>query len=183
MAVVADEQWEKLGKLLIARRVELGFPRRAAFVRHHGLSQGQQRTIEDIENGRRSNYEEATRAYVERLYDWETGSIDRVLRGEAPVAAASSREAAAASQSSGFVARIPPAVDMLPEDVQAHLLEGIWLAIRSHLGASQPQATPESDQERGRQLEALLAEIDAAQGLASSQRNRIKRWTRDLIDP
>lgn len=74
--------WERLGRLLVARRVGLGFTRRAAFARHHGLSHT--RTVDDIENARRTNYEPATIAQVEQLYRWTPGSIQSVLAGGDP---------------------------------------------------------------------------------------------------
>jgi hypothetical protein len=77
-------EWTRLAEHLIARRVELGHPRRPSFYREHEMSSGQQRTIEDIENARRTNYAPSTRAWVEQVYRWQVGSIRSVLAGGDP---------------------------------------------------------------------------------------------------
>ncbi len=76
--------WARLADRLISRSAELryGGKRRAAFARDHGLSHT--RTIDDLENARRTNYEDATLADVERIYRWKPGSIKAVLAGGEP---------------------------------------------------------------------------------------------------
>jgi hypothetical protein len=74
--------WVRLGKLLLARRVELGYPNMAAFGRQHELRHT--RTLSDIEKGRRDNYGPATIAHVEQLYRWRPGSVASVLAGGEP---------------------------------------------------------------------------------------------------
>ena len=74
--------WRRLGDLLLARRVELGFPKRAAFARHLGLSHD--RTLSDIELARRRNFDRTTLLFIERSYGWENGSIAAVLAGGEP---------------------------------------------------------------------------------------------------
>jgi hypothetical protein len=80
---VADaDAWQRLAQLLIRRRVELGFPRRTEFARHHGLSHD--RNLSDIEKCRRTNYSDPMLAQFEQLYGWEAGSIEAVLAGGDP---------------------------------------------------------------------------------------------------
>lgn len=77
-----DDPWKRLGQLLIARRVELGFKTRAAFARHHNLSHD--RGISAIENAERQNFSPATIASLEMQYGWEPDSIYTVLAGGDP---------------------------------------------------------------------------------------------------
>jgi hypothetical protein len=77
-----DDPWVRLGQLLVARRVELGYRTRAAFARHHGLSHD--RGISAIENAERKNFSPATIASLELQYEWEPGSIEAVLGGGDP---------------------------------------------------------------------------------------------------
>jgi hypothetical protein len=78
------QDWNRLAALLVARRAELGYPGkgRAAFARARNLSHT--RTIDDLENARRTNFEPATLAQVEQVYGWKTGSITAVLAGGEP---------------------------------------------------------------------------------------------------
>lgn len=77
-----DEAWQRLGALLIAARVGLGFPRREAFARQLGLSHS--RTLADIENAKRRDFAKSTLASIEHWYGWKTGSIRAVLAGGDP---------------------------------------------------------------------------------------------------
>lgn len=97
--------WERLGRLLVARRVELGYKRRAAFARAHNLSHT--RTIDDMENARRTNYERGTLAEVEQLYGWEPGSIESVLAGGEP----KPRPGVVAPHAAGEQGRVNPSND------------------------------------------------------------------------
>lgn len=74
----AMQDWSRLGKLVIARRVNLGFNTRGEFAELLGLTT---RVLGDIETGRRDNYDRATIAKLERALSWETGSVDRILDG------------------------------------------------------------------------------------------------------
>lgn len=73
--------WARLAARLIDRRAELGYGgrQRAAFARDRGLSHT--RTIDDLENQRRTNFDAATLAQVERIYGWKSGSVAAVLAG------------------------------------------------------------------------------------------------------
>lgn len=77
-----DAAWQRLGELLLARRVELGWRRRAPFARHLGLTHD--RTLADIELARRKNFDQATLLFLERGYGWEPNSIKAVLAGGEP---------------------------------------------------------------------------------------------------
>lgn len=80
---MTDDAWKRLGELLVARRVDLGHPRRLTWARDVlGLSND--RIQSDLENGRRSNYDNATLAQVEQQYQWAPGSIRAVLGGGDP---------------------------------------------------------------------------------------------------
>lgn len=80
---MADEAWKRLGQLLVQRRTELGYPKRLPWVRDVlGLSND--RIQSDLENARRDNYDQATLYLVEQQYQWEPGSIEKVLAGGQP---------------------------------------------------------------------------------------------------
>ncbi len=81
--VATSDGWERLASALIARRVALGFHRRSDFVRARNLKHS--RTVDDLENGRRANYEPSTIAHMELAYRWAPGSFVRVMNGEAAV--------------------------------------------------------------------------------------------------
>lgn len=81
------EPWRRLGEQLVARRVALGWTRRAAFARDKGLPND--RLLFDLENAKRTNYDAATYAVVEQAYEWATGSVREVLRGGQPTVLAS----------------------------------------------------------------------------------------------
>jgi transcriptional regulator with XRE-family HTH domain len=80
----ADEglaDWPRLGRYVVARRVELGHRQRPEFAEALGISV---RVLGDIERGRRGNYDPATIAALENVLGWETGSAERVVRGGEP---------------------------------------------------------------------------------------------------
>lgn len=80
---MTDDRWSRLGALLEARRLELGFPRRLPWARDVlGLSND--RIQSDIEKSRRTNFDAATLAQVEQQYEWAPGSIQAVLNGGDP---------------------------------------------------------------------------------------------------
>ena len=81
--MAADERWQRLGDMLLNRRVELtGDTNREAFARKAGLRYS--RSLFDIENGKRDNYGPAMLAQLEQVYRWEAGSINAVLAGGQP---------------------------------------------------------------------------------------------------
>lgn len=77
------DHWQRLGRLLIERRVELGYPRRLTWARET-LRLSNDRILSDLERARRTNYDPATLAQVERMYQWAPGSIRAVLAGGEP---------------------------------------------------------------------------------------------------
>lgn len=77
-------EWSRLATLLLHRRVQLGFPNRARFVRDRDLTQSQARVLLDMERGNRRNFSDATKAVMEQAYKWTPGSIDAVLAGGDP---------------------------------------------------------------------------------------------------
>lgn len=77
----APPGWERLGHYVVARRVELGHRQRPTFADASGMSV---RILGDIELGRRGNYDPTTIAALENALGWETGSVQRVLRGGEP---------------------------------------------------------------------------------------------------
>lgn len=79
---VPMSDWERLGRYVIARRVELGFRQRPEFSAAVGITS---RVISDIENGRRSNFDPVTIAALEKALGWETGSVHRVAAGGEPL--------------------------------------------------------------------------------------------------
>lgn len=75
--------WAALGRLLMARRVQLdpAWTNRKLFAEDNQLSR-QYRTISDIETGRRDDYSAPILALIERAYRYETGSIARYLQND-----------------------------------------------------------------------------------------------------
>lgn len=82
ITLMALEAWERLGELLVARRVELGFPNRTKFAKAKGLKDT--RILAAVENVERQNFEAATIALMEHTYEWAPGSIRSVLAGGEP---------------------------------------------------------------------------------------------------
>lgn len=70
--------WERLGNLVIARRIELGYRRREDFGRDAGLSE---RVLGDIESGRRESYHARTLLALQAALRWKQGSVDAILAG------------------------------------------------------------------------------------------------------
>ena len=75
------QDWNRLGKYVVARRVKLGYDVRMGFA---SAAQITTRVLSDIENGRRGNYDQVTVAKLEDALGWQTGSAIRVLEGGEP---------------------------------------------------------------------------------------------------
>lgn len=73
------DNWQRLGDALIRRRGQIGYPRRAAFVRAKNVSKSNARILAAIENNERQSYDRETLIYFEDLYELETGSIRKVI--------------------------------------------------------------------------------------------------------
>lgn len=71
-----DESWQRLGRALIARRVDLNpkYKSREAFARATGMDY---RVLFDIENARRTNFGPTTIARIERAYRLAGGSMEK----------------------------------------------------------------------------------------------------------
>lgn len=76
------EAWERLGEMLVRRRLELDprYRNRRTFTREHAPDL--YRIVNDIELGRRDNYEPATLAAIEAAYSLPAGTIGRLLDGQ-----------------------------------------------------------------------------------------------------
>ena len=76
-----EESLGHLGRTIVARRTELGYPTRQAFADEVDLTY---RVLTDLENGNRM-VGPKTYASIEKALRWAPGSVGRVLRGEEPV--------------------------------------------------------------------------------------------------
>lgn len=72
---------KRLGRLVIARRTELGMRTTKALAEQADLSP---RMLGDVENGRRENFSAGAKAQIERALQWQPGSIDAALAGDNP---------------------------------------------------------------------------------------------------
>jgi hypothetical protein len=85
--------WERLGALLIQRRIEIS-PRyrvRTLFASDVGLNW---RLLYDIERHKRDSFTDETLAAIEVAYQWRKGSVASVLAGGDPVPADAGHPAA-----------------------------------------------------------------------------------------
>ncbi|WP_203823151.1 helix-turn-helix transcriptional regulator [Paractinoplanes ferrugineus] len=73
--------WQRLGKLVIARRVELNLRTREALAETSGVGL---RTIGDLETGRREKYHPNTIAAIEEALQWEPGALQAAADGGQP---------------------------------------------------------------------------------------------------
>lgn len=74
------EAWERLGRLLVSRRVQLdpAYRNRQKFIAATGLHE---RLVSDLENARRFSYRTATMDAVEAAYGLAAGGLERALQG------------------------------------------------------------------------------------------------------
>lgn len=80
----SQDAWGRLGRLMRARRVELGGANRSKYLNDRGLTQSQYRLLMDMENGKRENFEQSSIDLVEYIYEWEPGSVTTILKGGRP---------------------------------------------------------------------------------------------------
>jgi transcriptional regulator with XRE-family HTH domain len=73
--------WERLGKYVVSRRVQLRYKTRQPFADALGISL---RTLGDLETGRREKYEPNTIAALENALGWAAGSVDDIVAGGEP---------------------------------------------------------------------------------------------------
>lgn len=128
--------WQQLGTRLIEARVRLGHPKRAEFARQLGLDND--RTLADLEKGRRTNYLPSTLAQAEKWYGLAPGNIQELLNGELP------RYLEPTVGGPGQAGR--PALNILDEvkqgmtaeqvaELEARLVAEAWKARREIMGA------------------------------------------------
>lgn len=72
--------WDALAQAVVARRVELGYGTRTAFIE---ASQIGARTVGDLETARRTSYTRSTMARLEQALQWPMGRAAAILRGDA----------------------------------------------------------------------------------------------------
>jgi transcriptional regulator with XRE-family HTH domain len=77
---MADENWERLGDYVVARRIALGMRDRRALAAATGVTD---RTLGKVETGKRVSA--STLAALENQFSWAPGSCRQVLAGGEPV--------------------------------------------------------------------------------------------------
>ena len=75
------DRWTRLGRLIRAERVHLGYRTLGAFAHAAGVSRG---TISNLERGTRDRYQPETVAAVEAVLGWQAGSVVKILGGGKP---------------------------------------------------------------------------------------------------
>lgn len=78
---VAHRRWSNLAEHVTTQRANLGYSI-AQLSAVSGLSTS---TLDSIEHNRKSNYDPATLATLERSLRWATGSVERALKGLDPI--------------------------------------------------------------------------------------------------
>lgn len=73
--------WHRLARFVVNRRVQLGYRHQKDFAEASGIKI---RTLNNIENARRTGYAADTLAMLEQALGWEPGSVDTVLEGGDP---------------------------------------------------------------------------------------------------
>jgi transcriptional regulator with XRE-family HTH domain len=71
--------WRRLGEEVERRRGQLGFGSRREFAEKTGFAE---KTLGDVENGRRDTYSPVTISRLEAALRWPAGAVDAILRGE-----------------------------------------------------------------------------------------------------
>jgi transcriptional regulator with XRE-family HTH domain len=77
---VVNNRWDRLAELVTAQRAYLGYSI-AQLAAVSGLSTS---TVDSLEHARKSNYDPATIATLERALRWKPGSVERALKGLEP---------------------------------------------------------------------------------------------------
>lgn len=73
--------WQRLGHLVLARRLELKHRTRESLAASAGISP---RTLGDIEKGRKESYDRSTIVSLENALGWTLGSIKAIVEGGGP---------------------------------------------------------------------------------------------------
>ena len=115
VATVDGDAWLRLGELLRQRRVQIaGHGNRTQFARDKGLPND--RTLFDLEKGRRNNYSAAQLDLMEIVYGWTPGSIRAVLAGGEPTPLPEIADVKVATPESDKRTELRLLVEQLPED-------------------------------------------------------------------
>jgi transcriptional regulator with XRE-family HTH domain len=80
LATVPHRRWDHLAQQATAQRAYLGYSI-AQLAAISGLSTS---TLDSIEHNRKTSYDPATLAALERALRWASGSVDRILKGFEP---------------------------------------------------------------------------------------------------
>lgn len=120
MSEPVSNEWQRVARLVIRRRVDLGYHQQSEFASSAGLSI---RTLNNIENSRRQSYDGSTIALLERGLEWEPGSIDAILAGGEPAIHVAAAAGDDVTIPRATLARIADAVDALRAELEAALDE------------------------------------------------------------
>jgi hypothetical protein len=185
-----DSAWQRLGELLIRRRVEINpsYAKRSTFCTDTGLDY---RVVADIEKARRTNFSRAVIVQLEAGYQLSRGNIERILRG------GDLEPAEPVAQVSGVRFEAPSA----PHRQDSVIISGGGATQAITVDPSEPEPDPETilgplnDQEvivwalrnvrwqaRVAAIEAMRAGIKVAQDANAARRRRTPRPKPSLPD-
>jgi transcriptional regulator with XRE-family HTH domain len=82
---MSSGEWKRLGQIVRAERVRLGYHSVANFAKAAGLSST---TVDNIENARKTSYRPDSVGALELALGWRSGSVELVLAGQDPEAEA-----------------------------------------------------------------------------------------------
>jgi hypothetical protein len=134
-----DEAWQRLGVLLQLRRADLGYRRRPAFTREHGINI---RLVTDIENAYRPNtFLTPTLRDIAQAYAVTFGSLTAVLAGTADELTPAPPAAAAVPVV--LPGRMPPMADAARIASARPYADLIWQRLNhlAALGVTDPDGT------------------------------------------
>ena len=132
--------WHRLGQLVTARRVALGYRRREDLTTaFDGVSQ---RTLGDIETARKAGYHRNTLATLEHALQWAPGSIQAILTGGEPTPA-------------------PASANYIPSPITQHLADAAAYADTHPVDPAliRVMRSPDlTDEQKARIMRSLIAE-------------------------
>ncbi len=130
--------WQRLADYVVDARTGLGLRTREALAEQVGVSS---RVLSDIENARRTNYDRATIAALERALGWGTGSVTRILAGGDPLPRGGS-----ASNADMVIAMIVTALDFPGLDDHQRVRQIRGIIATDYRPAGPPPPPVENDQ-------------------------------------
>jgi len=74
--------WGRVGERIDRERIRLGHRTLAGFARSAGIGKS---TLDNLIHARKTSYDSATLAAVEKALCWQPGSIERIGRGSEPI--------------------------------------------------------------------------------------------------